>query len=121
MPSSLRPAPRARLKGWPDSDDGQKLSYAELNARSNELAHSLQARGIGPEDLVAVCLERSLYLLIALLSIWKAGAGLSATRSGLSQGASGPDGFRFKGGLGDHPEESPVQLLWTTPESALPG
>ncbi|MBC8096412.1 MAG: amino acid adenylation domain-containing protein, partial [Akkermansiaceae bacterium] len=52
---------------------GLELSYAELNARSNKLARHLQSHGVGPEQLVAVCLERSLELPIALLAILKAG------------------------------------------------
>ncbi|MEU7576346.1 amino acid adenylation domain-containing protein [Streptomyces sp. NPDC041068] len=49
------------------------LSYAELNARANRLARRLVAFGIGPEDVVAVALERSTDLLVALLAVGKAG------------------------------------------------
>ncbi len=51
----------------------QEITYAELNRRANQLAHQLRALGVGPETLVAVCLERSPELIIALLAIWKAG------------------------------------------------
>jgi amino acid adenylation domain-containing protein len=50
-----------------------ELTYAELNARANQVGHHLQALGVRPETLVAVCLERSLDIPITLLGIWKAG------------------------------------------------
>ncbi|MNQ10022.1 Gramicidin S synthase 2 [compost metagenome] len=53
--------------------EGLRLSYAELNRRANQLAHRLQAAGIGPEVRVAVCLERGPHLLVALLAVLKAG------------------------------------------------
>ncbi len=49
------------------------LTYRELDERANQLAHSLRDRGVGPDVPVAVCVERSLELVIALLGILKAG------------------------------------------------
>ncbi|CAJ3346274.1 syringomycin synthetase [Burkholderia pseudomallei] len=53
--------------------DGQRLGYAELNARANRLAHYLQGRGVGPDRLVALCAERGIEMVVGLLAILKAG------------------------------------------------
>ncbi|MFY0565971.1 non-ribosomal peptide synthase/polyketide synthase [Archangium lansingense] len=51
----------------------QRLTYRQLEARSNQLARLLRAHGVGPDVLVALSLERSLELIISLLAILKAG------------------------------------------------
>jgi amino acid adenylation domain-containing protein len=53
--------------------EGKLLTYAEINRKANQLAHYLRSRGIGPEKLVGVFMERSLEMVIALLGILKAG------------------------------------------------
>ncbi|MCG8348345.1 MAG: amino acid adenylation domain-containing protein, partial [Chloroflexales bacterium] len=53
--------------------DDAALTYRELNARANQLAHYLQEHGVGPGTLVAVGLDRSFELLIAILGVLKAG------------------------------------------------
>ncbi|HEY0728058.1 MAG TPA: condensation domain-containing protein, partial [Pyrinomonadaceae bacterium] len=51
----------------------QRLSYAELDQRSNQLAHYLRKAGVGPESPVALFLERSADVIVALLGVLKAG------------------------------------------------
>ena len=53
--------------------EDEELTYADLNARANQLAHHLIDLGVGPEVIVAVCLERSVELIVSLLAILKAG------------------------------------------------
>jgi amino acid adenylation domain-containing protein len=51
----------------------EDISYGALNARANQLARCLRARGVGPDVVVGVCLERSIDMEVALLGILKAG------------------------------------------------
>ena len=53
--------------------EDQALTYAELNAKVNQLAGYLRARGTGPDQLVGICVERSLEMVVGLLGILKAG------------------------------------------------
>ncbi|MCY9850829.1 AMP-binding protein, partial [Pectobacterium jejuense] len=54
--------------------EDQHLSYETLNRRANQLAHHLLSLGVKPDDRVAICVERSLDMVIGLLGILKAGA-----------------------------------------------
>jgi len=53
--------------------EGEQLTYRELNARGNQLAHYLRSLSVGPEVLVGICVERSLEMVVGLLGILKAG------------------------------------------------
>ncbi|HSK77696.1 MAG TPA: amino acid adenylation domain-containing protein [Thermoanaerobaculia bacterium] len=53
----------------------ERLTYAELDRRANRLAHQLRAQGVGPEQPVALCIERSPEMVIGILGILKAGGG----------------------------------------------
>jgi amino acid adenylation domain-containing protein/non-ribosomal peptide synthase protein (TIGR01720 family) len=67
----------AQVKRTPDQIavvyQDQKLTYAELNERANQLAHNLRCRGVDTETLVGVMMERSLEIVVALLGILKTG------------------------------------------------
>jgi amino acid adenylation domain-containing protein/non-ribosomal peptide synthase protein (TIGR01720 family) len=53
--------------------EDRHLTYAQLNAQANQLAHYLRKRGVGPEVLVGICAERSFEMVVGLLGILKAG------------------------------------------------
>ncbi|PEW84327.1 non-ribosomal peptide synthetase [Bacillus cereus] len=51
----------------------ERVTYRELNERANQLAHYLQKKGVGPDTLVGLCVERSLEMIVGILGILKAG------------------------------------------------
>jgi len=53
--------------------EDQELSYAQLNARANQLGNYLRALGVKPETLVGLCVDRSVELVVGMLGILKAG------------------------------------------------
>jgi amino acid adenylation domain-containing protein len=67
----------AQVERTPDAvaliSGAERLSYSELNARANQLAYYLRRLGVRPEERVAVCLERSAEMVVAVLAILKAG------------------------------------------------
>ncbi|MFF3488513.1 amino acid adenylation domain-containing protein [Streptomyces sp. NPDC002701] len=71
-------AVRGQVAAAPDAlaviGEEESLTYGELEERTNRLAHWLIGRGVRPESLVAVCLPRSVELVVALLAVLKTGA-----------------------------------------------
>ncbi|UOB81277.1 non-ribosomal peptide synthetase DhbF [Bacillus sp. ZJS3] len=55
--------------------EDEKLTYEELNKKANKIARLLIAKGIGPDQLVALAMPRSLNMVVSLLAVLKAGAG----------------------------------------------
>ena len=53
--------------------EDRELTYAELNARANRLAHKLIRMGVGPDVIAGICVERSFEMIVGLLAILKAG------------------------------------------------
>lgn len=68
-----RKTPNAIALAFADVQNAQQLTYWELNARANQLAHYLQKLGVGPEVPVGVYMERSLEMVVTLLGILKTG------------------------------------------------
>lgn len=66
-----------RVRAAPDAIamvyEGERITYAELNARANQLARYLRQRGVRTGQLVAICLERSIEMLVSIVGVLKAG------------------------------------------------
>jgi amino acid adenylation domain-containing protein len=68
---------QAQAAATPDrvavTSGGAALTYRELNARANRLAHHLRALGVGPDVLVGICVERSAEMVVGMMAVLKAG------------------------------------------------
>ncbi len=68
----------AQVRRAPDATavvfEGRELTYGELDRRAHSLAHHLQHMGAGKGTLVALCVERSLEMVVGILGILKSGA-----------------------------------------------
>jgi amino acid adenylation domain-containing protein len=124
---------RAAVKATPDAvavvDDDVEWTYTELDARSDRLAALLVERGVGPEDVVALALDRSAELVAALLAVQKAGAAYlaidpdyPAQRIAYLLGDAEPVLLISTGAIAaDLPAHgSPVLLLETLPPAGAP-
>ncbi|MGD9851499.1 MAG: amino acid adenylation domain-containing protein [Nitrospirales bacterium] len=76
-PASLTTLFEAQVAATPDAVavvfEEQQMTYREINRQANQLAHFLQAQGVGPEVRVGLYLDRSIKMLTAVLGILKAG------------------------------------------------
>ncbi|MFR9730281.1 amino acid adenylation domain-containing protein [Saccharopolyspora sp. MS10] len=117
----VRRTPEAVALTWGE----ERITYTELDARANRLAHCLIDHGIGPEQLVALALPRSAELVIAVLAVLKSGAaylpldpGNPASRIARVIADSEPSMLISETGFGeDLPAELP-RLLLDDPECA---
>src|SRR6185503_7377374 len=67
----------------------EQMTYEELNRRANQVARYLRRRGVGPETLVGICVERSLEMMVGLLGVLKAGGGYLPLDPGYPSGRLG--------------------------------
>jgi amino acid adenylation domain-containing protein len=95
----------AQVERTPDAaavvQEDRELSYGELNAKANRLAHHLRALGVGPDDRVAICVERSVEMVVGILAVLKAGGAYVPLDPSYPR-------YRFEGMLN---ESAPVVVL----------
>jgi non-ribosomal peptide synthetase component F len=79
------------------ASEDRRLTYGSLNARANRLAHRLRGMGIGPDDLVGLCVERSPEMAVGIARDPQGRRGLRAAGPVVSPRAPGPDARRQPG------------------------
>ena len=72
-PPTVRAARGAASENTAVVFEGARLNYGELNARANRLAHYLRRRGVSMDVPVAICVERSLEMVVAVMGVLKSG------------------------------------------------
>ena len=82
--------------------EADRLTYGELNARANQLAHHLIKSGVGPDVAVGLCLDRSISLIVGLLGILKAGGGYVPSGSEPAEESPWHDAGRRRGAVAGH-------------------
>lgn len=91
--STLQNLFEARVRLTPDAQaviaGEESLSYRELNAKANRLAHALRQKGVQRNDFVGLAVERNADVAIGILAILKAGAAYLPIDPGLSEGSLG--------------------------------
>ena len=104
---------------------GEAMTYGELEERANRLARRLRALAVGPEARVAVCLERSAELVVALLAVLKAGGACvpldpeyPRERLAFMLADARPAVLVSSGPLRDHLPEPEVPVVWLDREAA---
>ena len=90
---------------------GERFTYAQMDASSNQVARFLRAKGVGPKTLVGICLKRSVELVVAMLGILKAGGAYIPLRPEGSGRASWIPATGFRSDLRGHGRRSSRELV----------